>query len=83
MVPRFRAIDAGLPGGLNRDELLAQIDSQGKSKWRFGWFTYGESNSRSVGVGIRDGGETELYICLLYTSPSPRDKTVSRMPSSA
>ena len=22
-------------------------------------------------------------ICLLYTSPSPRDKTVSRMPSSA
>ena len=25
----------------------------------------------------------ELTICLLYTSPSPRDKTVSRMPSSA
>ena len=24
-----------------------------------------------------------LYACLLYTSPSPRDKTVSRMPSSA
>ena len=23
------------------------------------------------------------YACLLYTSPSPRDKTVSRMPSSA
>ena len=23
------------------------------------------------------------WICLLYTSPSPRDKTVSRMPSSA
>ena len=25
----------------------------------------------------------ELYICLLYTSPSPRDRTRSRMPSSA
>ena len=25
----------------------------------------------------------ELYICLLYTSPSPRDATLSRMPSSA
>ena len=24
-----------------------------------------------------------LYICLLYTSPSPRDKCRSRMPSSA
>ena len=25
----------------------------------------------------------EFYICLLYTSPSPRDATLSRMPSSA
>ena len=25
----------------------------------------------------------EPYICLLYTSPSPRDRTRSRMPSSA
>ena len=24
-----------------------------------------------------------LYVCLLYTSPSPRDATLSRMPSSA
>ena len=27
--------------------------------------------------------EQGLICCLLYTSPSPRDKTVSRMPSSA
>ena len=27
---------------------------------------------------LKDG-----YICLLYTSPSPRDRTRSRMPSSA
>ena len=26
---------------------------------------------------------TTAYICLLYTSPSPRDRTRSRMPSSA
>ena len=25
----------------------------------------------------------EMYICLLYTSPSPRDLSTSRMPSSA
>ena len=25
----------------------------------------------------------KFYICLLYTSPSPRDRTRSRMPSSA
>ena len=28
-------------------------------------------------------GRTPGYICLLYTSPSPRDKRQSRMPSSA
>ena len=27
--------------------------------------------------------ETERLICLLYTSPSPRDLSTSRMPSSA
>ena len=37
----------------------------------------------------RQKGHTELYrgaeysVCLLYTSPSPRDKRQSRMPSSA
>ena len=30
-------------------------------------------------AGLRD----QLWICLLYTSPSPRDATLSRMPSSA
>ena len=25
----------------------------------------------------------QAYVCLLYTSPSPRDRTRSRMPSSA
>ena len=28
-------------------------------------------------------GATINYACLLYTSPSPRDATLSRMPSSA
>ena len=31
--------------------------------------------------GVCDDHETET--CLLYTSPSPRDATLSRMPSSA
>ena len=32
---------------------------------------------------IRVDGEIKGDICLLYTSPSPRDRTRSRMPSSA
>ena len=32
---------------------------------------------------LRRTGEISLNICLLYTSPSPRDLSTSRMPSSA
>ena len=32
---------------------------------------------------IRNTNDTNLYPCLLYTSPSPRDGLLSRMPSSA
>ena len=35
------------------------------------------------GGTIVEGTAGNTGICLLYTSPSPRDKTVSRMPSSA
>ena len=50
------------------------------------------SKSWSDGYGLFLEGESDLvlsyttspaYHCLLYTSPSPRDRTRSRMPSSA
>ena len=34
-----------------------------------------------VGCGV--GGNAAYLLCLLYTSPSPRDRSLSRMPSSA
>ena len=34
-------------------------------------------------AGFDKSGQTQLWDCLLYTSPSPRDRTRSRMPSSA
>ena len=54
------------------------------------------SASRTFGINVIDGQKTDggwaspvktgtlVYIvCLLYTSPSPRDVSTSRMPSSA
>ena len=38
---------------------------------------------RMIKMSIFDGEMGEGNICLLYTSPSPRDRTRSRMPSSA
>ena len=50
-----------------------------------------ELNSLANSLGIDNSGETaaagddsdQFDSCLLYTSPSPRDRTRSRMPSSA
>ena len=38
-------------------------------------------SGRAVCTGGKD--EDNIHTCLLYTSPSPRDRTRSRMPSSA
>ena len=41
---------------------------------------------QNVQTTVADGIEhdfSEFWICLLYTSPSPRDGLLSRMPSSA
>ena len=60
-----------------------------KAVERCGEFTPEESNIR---LGVTDSGcagyeyvieHTNTITCLLYTSPSPRDATLSRMPSSA
>ena len=47
-----------------------------------------ELNKRGYKVTVYEkdeevGGLLRFGICLLYTSPSPRDRTRSRMPSSA
>ena len=43
-----------------------------------------EKKKKFVGVSLVNGYPTEQFkICLLYTSPSPRDQRGSRMPSSA
>ena len=64
----------------------AHVDQGGKLVDFSGWslpIHYGSQIKEHLavrhGVGIFDVS----HICLLYTSPSPRDRTRSRMPSSA
>ena len=51
-----------------------------------------DSGASEINVLIKNSGKTSIQVidnghginsCLLYTSPSPRDRTRSRMPSSA
>ena len=78
---------------------ISLCSSQPSAKYRpFDWLLFkepGSINSISEGyeflyIGTSHGGiyRYNLYgnqydFCLLYTSPSPRDKRQSRMPSSA
>ena len=44
-------------------------------------FVFNNSDHAAARFGLQDAGN--IYGCLLYTSPSPRDLSTSRMPSSA
>ena len=43
--------------------------------------TDNQSRNRRFGLALGQGKDVDT--CLLYTSPSPRDRSLSRMPSSA
>ena len=41
------------------------------------------SHTKKTNPRVIVGHDYRSYSCLLYTSPSPRDRSISRMPSSA
>src|SRR5680860_192055 len=73
--PRHRPRLAGQPDG------LAQRDARGGPRLTVTVDSKVGGSVRPGQLVPRDGGE--LTPCLLYTSPSPRDGLLSRMPSSA
>ena len=88
-----RISDTGNDRRLQAERLIGSAALQEAQALRFNVFS-GEFNARLKGaelgldmddydvhcahIGVRD-----LNTCLLYTSPSPRDRQKSRMPSSA
>ena len=65
---RLKEISYGLPFFFNQDEIAFQGSVLSSLSFLTGYF---ELNYNPY------------YVCLLYTSPSPRDDELSRMPSSA
>ena len=55
--------------------------------WKSCWTEVQENEFVATGVkyiwSYQQSDDEVYYVCLLYTSPSPRDRSLSRMPSSA
>ena len=68
-IRKFNTKDTYPEQNLNNDLCQAVVTEGGKTVWMRG----------QCPQNLDDGSN----ICLLYTSPSPRDATLSRMPSSA
>ena len=67
--------------GRERLEVPVRVTSSGRCD---GHALGGSSQTYALQAGIDIGGDGDpIGVCLLYTSPSPRDRTRSRMPSSA
>ena len=70
-------------------EVFPRVYAHGYTRNRevYRWFRQPETLSTHLRVGCTISKPIQptelLYICLLYTSPSPRDVEESRMPSSA
>jgi len=83
-----RIVDPDTGQGIARTEFAVVATSSGLFYYRF-VHTTNDDGTFSVGglqtdrYLLRNGGFPRTYVCLLYTSPSPRDRTRSRMPSSA
>ena len=78
-----RALNEVVPGAIEK-----LLNSQSNLRLRV-WHQTGPADETSVAQSYRtvesqaDAITVNAYICLLYTSPSPRDGLLSRMPSSA
>ena len=75
--PSSMAIISEKIGSPSLDRMRKELVAKGAK-----WFTYSGVNNDNTMAGCK-AAFGKPYNCLLYTSPSPRDKRQSRMPSSA
>ena len=76
---------------LSKDQIINNIDKLKKDLFNFRFQKINSqitnpakiSETRKTIARLKTMLKGKLNACLLYTSPSPRDATLSRMPSSA
>ena len=79
-LPGWERFPGGAVGPVQKSEEFSPIGRP----WYIGAIERGESGWTDLYIDFVSGSLVVTpYTCLLYTSPSPRDRTRSRMPSSA
>ena len=81
-MPMADTIAAKLKSGLN-PSFIEVKDVSHQHAGHAGWREGGETHFHVTITAEAFEGKSRLQRCLLYTSPSPRDRQKSRMPSSA
>ena len=85
LVPRDKADQVGLRGVATVEEVEEVFEILRETEFHIDKQTWNR-RYRGFMEKIKTGSlfeVAEVFSCLLYTSPSPRDATLSRMPSSA
>ena len=77
------AAGTGVDGQLYFDTNLKQVKFYNATTSAWVALGTGSGSGTVTSVAASIGGSGYSATCLLYTSPSPRDATLSRMPSSA
>ena len=68
---------------MSQTKILVKVNPEGKYVVDLGKGIDVGKCTPNTRVALRNDSYELHKICLLYTSPSPRDATLSRMPSSA
>ena len=68
---------------LERNLELQKTEGDGTYRGQAGYKSYVKKDEAQIGANKYTGTKGPIRACLLYTSPSPRDGLLSRMPSSA
>ena len=81
-VDKYHLMEISEPYSVTPDGYVWIGEYNNHSYYRSSSSNYNWSESRALAEAV-PGGYLAVISCLLYTSPSPRDATLSRMPSSA
>ena len=76
-----RGVDIKLGGEISEDT-IANVNRVLKRSGQSDAFDMTHED-RKKALQLLSDDDYGIYVCLLYTSPSPRDRSLSRMPSSA